>query len=92
MIDVNILKHGGRVYSKMIPNAQTASLLPILQTKVELDSVVYTDAFGRHDILDVSGFHRHRINVHGLFATLVLRIVPGAGRSARFALVPPARE
>lgn len=57
-----ILKRGGRVYTKMIPNAQTATLLPIIQAKVELDSVVYTDAFGSYDVLDVSGFHHHRIN------------------------------
>ena len=57
-----ILKRGGRVYTKMIPNARTATLLPIIQAKVELDSVVYTDALGSYDILDVSGFHHHRIN------------------------------
>ena len=36
-----ILKRGGRVYTTMIPNARTATLLPIIQAKVKLDSVVY---------------------------------------------------
>jgi transposase len=64
-----ILKRGGRVYTKMIPNAQTATLLPIIQAKVELDSVVYTDAFSSYDILDVSGFHHHRINHSKVFSS-----------------------
>lgn len=64
-----ILKRGGRVYTTMIPNAQRATLLPIIQAKVELDSVVYTDAFGSYDILDVSGFHHHRINHSRAFST-----------------------
>jgi transposase len=64
-----ILKRGGRVYTKMIPNAKTATLLPIIQAKVELDSVVYTDAFGSYDILDVSGFHHHRINHSKVFSS-----------------------
>ena len=49
-----ILKRGGRVYTTMIPNAQALTLLSIVQDKVELDSVVYTDAFGSYDILYVS--------------------------------------
>jgi transposase len=53
----------------MIPNAQTATLLPIIQAKVELDSVVYTDAFSSYDILDVSGFHHHRINHSKVFSS-----------------------
>ena len=64
-----ILKRGGRVCTKMIPNAQMATLLPIIQAKVELDSVVYTDAFGSYDILDVSGFHHHRINHSKAFSS-----------------------
>lgn len=57
-----ILKRGGKVYTAMIPNAQALTLLSIVQDKVELDSVVYTDAFGSYDILDVAGFKHHRIN------------------------------
>lgn len=64
-----ILKRGGRVYTKMILDAKTATLLPIIQAKIELDSVVYTDAFGSYDILDVAGFHHHRINHSKVFSS-----------------------
>jgi transposase len=63
-----ILKRGGRVYTTMIPNARALTLLSIVQDKVELDSVVYTDAFGSYDILDVTGFKHHRINHSKAFA------------------------
>lgn len=63
-----ILKRGGRVYTKMIPDARAASIMPIIKAKVELDSVVYSDAFGTYDVLDVSGFHHHRINHRKAFA------------------------
>lgn len=35
-----ILKRGGRVYTKMIPNASSAVLRPIIKAKIEPDSVV----------------------------------------------------
>lgn len=63
-----ILKRGGRVCTTMIPNARASTLLSIVQEKVELDSVVYTDAFGSYDILDVAGFKHHRINHSKAFA------------------------
>ena len=63
-----ILKRGGKVYTTMIPNAQASTLLMIVQDKVQLDSVVYTDAFGSYDILDVAGFEHHRINHSKAFA------------------------
>lgn len=68
-----ILKRGGRVYTKMIPDARAASIMPIIKAKVELDSVVYSDAFGTYDVLDVAGFHHHRINHRKTF-------VLGSGR------------
>ena len=57
-----LLKRGGRVYTAIIPNAKTATLLPIIQEKVEPDSIVYTDAFGAYNALDVSDFRHRRIN------------------------------
>ena len=63
-----ILKRGGRVYTKMIPDARAASIMPIIEAKVEVDSVVYSDAFGTYDVLDVAGFHHHRINHREAFA------------------------
>lgn len=57
-----ILKRGGRVYTQMIPDARAATIMPIVHAKIEPDSIVYSDAFGTYDVLDVSGFRHHRIN------------------------------
>jgi len=62
-----LLKRGGKVYTVIIPNAKTATLLPIITEKVEPDSIVYTDAFRSYDALDVSCFHHRRINHSKLF-------------------------
>ena len=35
---------------------------PIIQEKVEPDSIVYTDVLGASNALDVSDFHHRRIN------------------------------
>ena len=37
-----ILKRGGKVYTKIIPNAKSATLMPIIERKVVPDSIVYT--------------------------------------------------
>ena len=38
-----LLKRGGRVYTKIIPDASSASLIPIIEHKVIPDSIVYSD-------------------------------------------------
>ena len=63
-----LLKRGGKVYTAIIPNAKTETLLPIIKEKVTPDSIVYTDAFRGYNALDVSGFHHRRINHSNLFA------------------------
>jgi transposase len=63
-----LLKRGGKVYTAIIPNAKTETLLPIIEEKVEPDSIVYTDAFRAYNALDVSDFHHCRINHSRLFA------------------------
>lgn len=63
-----LLKRGGKVYTAIIPNARTETLLPIIQENVEPDSIVYTDMFGAYNALDVSDFHHRRINHSKLFA------------------------
>ena len=40
-----LLKRGGKVYTAIIPNAKTETLLPIIQEHVRPDSIVYTDTF-----------------------------------------------
>jgi len=57
-----ILKRGGRVYTKMLPNTSRATVVPIINAKIMLDSVVYTDGYFAYDTLDVSGFRHRRIN------------------------------
>ncbi len=60
--DFGLLKRGGKVYTVMIPNARTATLMPIMERMILPDSVVYTDGFSSYDALDVSDFHHVRIN------------------------------
>jgi transposase len=57
-----ILKRGGKVYTKMIADASSKTLLKAIKTKVLPDSVVYTDSFGSYDALDVSEFRHRRVN------------------------------
>jgi transposase len=57
-----LLKRGDKVYTIMIPNAQTATLMPIMERMILPDSIVYTDGLSSYDALDVSAFHHVRIN------------------------------
>lgn len=63
-----LLKRGGKVYTAIIPNAKTETILPIIRERVEPDSIVYTDTFKAYNALDVSDFHHMRINHSKLFA------------------------
>ncbi len=63
-----ILKRGGRVYTQIIGNTKTATLLPIIRQKLQPDSVVYTDSYRSYNALDISEFKHYRINHSKLFA------------------------
>jgi len=63
-----ILKRGGKVYTKIIPDARSETLMPIMQEKIAPDSIVYTDTFRSYNVLDVSEFKHYRINHSKLFA------------------------
>ena len=63
-----LLKRGGKVFTAIVPNAKTETLLPIIEEKVTPDSIVYTDTFRSYNALDVSDFHHRRINHSKLFA------------------------
>jgi transposase len=63
-----LLKRGGKVYSQIIPDAKTETLMPIIRQKIKPDSIVYTDTFKSYNILDVSEFKHYRINHSKLFA------------------------
>lgn len=57
-----LLKRRGKVYTAIVPNARTETLLPIIKAKVKPDSIVYTDTFKSYNALDVTDFHHRRIN------------------------------
>ena len=57
-----ILKRKNKVFTKMIPNAQAKTLMPIMQSKIKPDSIVYTDSLSSYNVLDVSEFKHERIN------------------------------
>jgi transposase len=63
-----LLKRGGRVYTKIIPDASSATLIPIIERKVIPDSIVYSDCWRAYNVLDVSSFKHYRINHSMLFA------------------------
>jgi transposase len=63
-----ILKRGGRVYTKIIPDAKAKTLMRIMQDKIVPDSIVYSDSLPSYNVLDISDFHHHRINHSKLFA------------------------
>lgn len=63
-----MLKRGGQVYTKVIMDASSNSLMPIIEEKVKPDSIVYTDTWQGYNSLDISGFKHSRINHSELFA------------------------
>lgn len=63
-----LLKRGGKVYTKVIPDAKADTLMPIIREKVIPDSIVYSDYWRGYNVLDVSEFKHYRINHSKLFA------------------------
>ena len=63
-----LLKRGGRVYTQIIPDASSKTLMPIIERKVIPDSIVYSDCWRGYNVLDVSDFKHYRINHSKLFA------------------------
>ncbi len=63
-----LLKRGGKVYTKIIPEASSSTLYPIIERKVIPDGIVYSDCWRGYNVLDVSEFKHFRINHSKLFA------------------------
>lgn len=63
-----LLKRKGKVYTKVIPDASSSTLMPIIQDKVVPDSIVYSNCWRGCNVLDVSDFKHYRINHSKLFA------------------------
>ena len=62
-----LLKRGSKVYTKVITDASSATLMPVIERKVVPDSIVYSDGWKGYNVLDVSDFHHFRINHSELF-------------------------
>ena len=63
-----LLKRKRKVYTNIIADASSATLLPIIERKVVPDSIVYSDCWRGYNALDVSDFKHCRINHSKLFA------------------------
>ena len=63
-----LLKRGGRVYTQVLADTKSDTLMPIIVKKIKPDSIVYTDCYGSYNALDVSEFKHYRINHSELFA------------------------
>lgn len=63
-----LLKFIGKVYTAIIANARTVTLMLIIEQRVELDSIVYSDMFWVYNAMDVSDFNHHRIDYSKFFA------------------------
>jgi transposase len=63
-----LLKRGGKVYAKVIPDSKGKTLKAIIEDKVVPDSIVYSDTFRSYDVLDISTFKHLRINHSELFS------------------------
>lgn len=57
-----MLKRHGKVFTVVVENTKTKTLMNEIAHKIKPDSVVYSDAYHSYDALDVSEFHHHRIN------------------------------
>ena len=50
-----------RLYSVVVCNTQSTTLLPIIREKVKPDSIVYTDFYRSYGVLDVSEFNHFEL-------------------------------
>ena len=63
-----ILKRQGKVYTVVVDDTKTNTLIPVIKRKIMPDSIVYTDCYKSYHALDVSEFHHDRINHSTHFA------------------------
>lgn len=77
VIVFGLLKRGGKVYTKVIRDTKTDTLMPIIRRKIVPDSIVYTDSYRSYNALDVSEFHHHRINHTTHFAEQKINHING---------------
>jgi len=63
-----LLKRGGKVYTQVLADTKSDTLMPIIVKKIKPDSIVYTDCYRSYNALDISEFKHYRINHSELFA------------------------
>lgn len=63
-----ILKRGGRVYTQVVSDPKSDTLISEINKKIVPDRVVDTDSYRSYNALDVAGFTHHRINLTHEFA------------------------
>ena len=63
-----ILKRNGNVFTQIVDDTKTETLMPIIRSQIQPDSIVYTDCYRSYNVLDVSEFKHYRINHSKLFA------------------------
>jgi len=57
-----ILKRKGKVYTVVVNDTKTRTLMPLISRKIKPDSIVYTDSYSSYDVLDVSDFKHYQVN------------------------------
>lgn len=62
------LKRGGKVYTQIIENTRTNTLMPIIRSTMTPVSIVSTDSYRSDNALDISEFKHYRINHSAVFA------------------------
>ena len=45
-----LLKRGGKVYAKVIPDTRSPTLMEIMEARIVPDSIVYTDSYGAYNV------------------------------------------
>jgi len=58
---IGLLKRGGSVYTRIIPNCTKKQLMPIIQGKVLEGSTIHTDGWRSYDGLIVNGYKHYRV-------------------------------
>ena len=68
VIVFGLLKRNGKVYTVIIPDTKSSTLMPVISEKITPDSIVYTDHWHSYNALDIAGFRHYRINHSSHFA------------------------
>jgi len=63
-----ILKRKGKVYTVVVEDTKTATLIPIIVNKIKPDSVVYTDSWRAYNAIDINQLRHEKINHSVRFA------------------------